>query len=117
MTVEASIVPVDYELRIGDSMVIEIQALDENDDPVDLTSATIEWRLADKPAGTVVLTYVTPTDVVITDALNGIFEVIIKKVDTANLTAGVSYWEARVFKGLDARLVAKGYFRILQPLT
>ena len=117
MTTEARLSPVDYELRIGDSMKLRIQVFDEDDAIVAIDGAAITWKLAATRGGVAILSRAIGSGITIVDAPNGIYEVSITAANSATLTAGVFYWESRVTKGIDPRTVAIGYFKVLPVVT
>lgn len=85
----------DLEMWAGDTKKLQYTVLDENDDPVNLTNATINWWLAESATSTAILTKTTADDISITDAANGVFQVTINPADTQNLE-GRYYHEAEV---------------------
>lgn len=89
--------PQDFELVSGNDKTLNFTVLDQTDAIVDLTGATIAWSLSKTAKSkTRIIEYVSPTNVVITDATAGKFSVSILDSDTEALKGGFYYHEARV---------------------
>lgn len=87
----------DFTMFSGEHRVLEIAIVDADGDAVDLTGATVEWRLARSARGTPVIskTTVDSGGVEITGAEAGLAEVTLVGADTEALE-GDYYHEARV---------------------
>lgn len=73
----------------GRSFTREIEILDDNDDPIDLTGLGVSFVLYSGLS--VVLTQTVGAGVTVTDALNGIAQVTLSPIDTAALVGAYSY--------------------------
>lgn len=91
------LVPQDFELVSGNDKTLNFSLLDQDDEIVDITGATIIWSLAKTAKSkTRIITYTSPTNVTIDDAAGGLFSVDIQAADTEPLQAGEYYHEARI---------------------
>lgn len=117
MTDTPALIPFDCELRIGDSLTFEMTAKDENDVVVNITGATITWKLAIDPGEAPILSFALGSGITITDGPNGIFEVLIDPINSATLSELVYYHEARILKGPDEKVVAIGFLAMKPKLT
>ena len=91
------LVPQNFELVSGNDKTLRFITLDEFDAVVDLTGAKIIWAMASsEKAKTHLITYTSPTNVTITDAEAGLFEVDIQSADTEGFKGGDYYHEARI---------------------
>lgn len=91
------LVPQNFELVSGNDKTLKFTLTDEDDAAVDLTGATIVWAFAKTAtAKSPLFEYTSPTNVTITDASGGLFEVEIQSADTLVLKGGEYYHEARV---------------------
>ncbi len=96
MAIQGALIPVDFEMRSGDFMPIEVTVKDEAGVVVDITSFTIKWGLYDGPIlGAELFVYTIGSGIVVVDAANGRFDVQIAKADTIAL-AGRYYHEAEI---------------------
>lgn len=77
----------------GDTLRLDVSVTDDADQVVNLTGATIEWKLIDYK--TVLLSKSTSAGISITDPLNGEFRVNINGSETQDLQ-GTYRHEARV---------------------
>lgn len=91
------LVPQNFELVSGNDKTLRFTALDEFDAIINLNGATIVWAFANsEKAKAPLITYTSPTNVTITDADNGLFEVAIQSADTEDLKGGDYYHECRL---------------------
>ncbi len=96
MAIQGELTPVDFEMRSGDFMPIEVTVKDELDAVVDITGHTIKWGLYDGPViGSELFVYTIGSGIVVVDAANGRFDVQIAKTDTIAL-AGRYHHEAEL---------------------
>ena len=65
---------------------------------VDLTGATVEWKLAgdDAPGSAILITKVSGNGIIITDADQGEFSILLSASETGALAAGEYFHQARV---------------------
>ena len=88
--------PQDFELVSGNDKTLSFKTLDQDDVVVDLTGATIIWAMSNMAKNKKrIITYTSPVQVTITDAVNGLFTVDILDTDTEALPAADYYHEAR----------------------
>ncbi len=91
------LVPQDFELVSGNDKNLNFTVLNQDDNVVDLTGATIAWSMSRSATNkTPLINYVSPTNITITDATNGLFSVDIQRADTEALKGGEYYHECRV---------------------
>ena len=85
----------DFDLYAGNSRILEVTVTDESDEAaLDLTGATtVTWIMADKPGGIASITKTLGSGVTVTDAVNGILQVIILAADSKIVTPGRYYHE------------------------
>lgn len=94
------LVPQDFEIVSGNDKKLSFETLDQDGLRVDLTGATIVWAFSNAAKNkNRIITYTSPTQVTLTDALNGLFTVDILAADTEALPAGEYYHEARSTAG------------------
>ena len=84
-----------FDMFSGDDKVLVVTVKDLAGVAVNLTGASITWKLADSLTGTVRATKTTAAGIAITDAADGVFEVTVADADTATLS-GSYYHEAEV---------------------
>lgn len=84
-------------IRVRNDHVLRVTVLDNDDQPVDITGATIRWQLAGRVGSTspLVSKATGGQGVEITDAENGVFEVTLDSADTDGLN-GTYYHEAEL---------------------
>ena len=90
----------------------------------DLTGLVVKWALSRQDTSGNFLTApilekrsTTPTELTVTDAVNGIFEVYLVPADTAALV-GTFYWEAEVFDATPSGVVvATGTLEIVRNVV
>jgi hypothetical protein len=113
--------PTDFTLRIGHSRRLEHLAKDGDGNVVDISGLAgdaITWRLAFNPGGPNVVEHIIGDGITITDGAAGLFEVMFSTTDSSGLTDGtVYYWETFIKIGQDKVTVAKGYVKMVQPIT
>ncbi len=91
------LVPQNFELVSGNDKTLQFTALDEFDVVINLTGATIVWAFAKTATAKATLfDYTSPTNVTITDAEGGLFEVEIQSADTEDMKGGEYYHECRM---------------------
>lgn len=91
------LLPQDFELVSGNDKDLLFTTLDENDNVVDLTGATIVWALSRAAKNkSRLVTYTSPTNLTITDAAAGLFTVKLQSADTEGLKADDYYHEVRL---------------------
>ena len=101
----------------GDSKTLQVTVRDENAAVVDLSGATIQWKLA-KTAGSdnPQVSKSTTSGITVTDAANGVFQVSVDATDTADLS-GTYYHEAEVIDASSNKTtVMAGYVDIRTDL-
>jgi len=100
--------PQDFELVSGNDKTLNFTTLDKDGKVVDLTGAILIWAMSRTAANkTRLITYTSPTNVVITDAAKGLFSVSIQAADTEGLSGADYYHEVRLVNagGLKITLV------------
>ena len=80
----------------GDSAELVVTVRDKAGNVVDLTGASIEWELADDIIAPALLTTSSGAGLAVTDAAGGIFTVTLAPAETAALTRGAKYQEAKM---------------------
>lgn len=102
----------------GDTKTIEVTVRDELAVVVDLTGASIQWKLAKSPASqSTKISKSTTSGITITDATNGVFQVSLDAADTANLS-GTYYHEAEVLDASSNKTtVMSGYVDLRTDLV
>ncbi len=107
--------PQDFELVSGNDKNLNFTLTDQDDVAVDLTGATIVWAMAHAAKNkSRLITYTSPTNLIITDAATGKFQVQVQDTDTENLKARDYYHEARVVSAAgQKRTVAIGTVTLL----
>lgn len=91
------LLPQDFELLSGNDKDLNFVHRNQDGLVVDITGATIVWALANSPLSkSRIITYTSPTNVTITDALAGKYTVSIQDTDTEPLPPGEYYHEVRL---------------------
>ena len=108
-------------MHSGDTRVLEITVVDENQAAVDLSAADVTWALSKKaadevlPKGSALLTKVVGNGIAIVDAVTGRADVTIDPSDTEAL-AGDFYHELQVVLGGAVSTVLYGTVTIVKDL-
>lgn len=76
------IVPSNFEMFSGNTRVLKVAVLDQDEVKVDLTGATATFVLMPAPGQVATLTKTVGSGIVITDALNGLLEITLLPADT-----------------------------------
>lgn len=100
----------DLAIVAGDSRDYEVEVLDEDGVPVNITGLTVNWALADDEVGTTTLAEhsTAPGEgIEITDGTHGIFTLSLDPEDTEDLH-GLYYHEAQIDDGTAIYTVLKG---------
>lgn len=108
-----------FSMYSGDDEDIAVTVVDDAGAAVDLTGATITWKLADSRGGTIEITKVndSTSGVTITNAAAGEFTIHLSATDTDSL-AGVYYHEAQVEDSLGHKTtVLTGYAEIVEDIV
>ena len=79
----------------GDDKVITVTVYDNDDDVVDITDATITWRLSQNVDSAALITKTVGDGITISDPTNGIFTITLEPSDTAPLS-GRYYHECEI---------------------
>jgi hypothetical protein len=87
---------VDYTMQQGDGKTLSITVLDDDENPVDLTSADITFVVSKAPGSVAQIVKVTPDHIESADPETGVFTVPLDPEDTENMAAGAYYYEAEV---------------------
>lgn len=100
----------DFELMAGDSRQLALQVLDEAGGVVDISGATVTWKLAAWPGAPTAIVTKTCS---VTDGPNGKFNFTLAPDDTKDLD-GSYYHEARVkdSTGNNETTVLSGYLYV-----
>lgn len=94
---QTRLVPQDFELVSGNDKTINFTHRDRNGVAVDITGATITWALSNTAKSkTPIISYTSPTNIAITEPLNGKYTVSIQDTDTEPLPGGEYYHEVRI---------------------
>lgn len=83
-----------FEMVQGNDVDVVIVVRDEAGVVRDLTGSTVKFAMATDRAATPVLTKTTPTEITLSDPLNGEFTVKFDPADTTGLEEGVYVFEA-----------------------
>ena len=88
-----------FEGWLGEPFSIEVCLTDCDGNPLDLTGATVSWKIVDFYGGTTLLEIDTvndPTKIAITDAINGVIEITIPDTDTTLINRNCSNFTIKV---------------------
>lgn len=90
--------PQNFEFFSGNDVEIFVPVVDQDDKVVDITGASIEWRLTktNKNKTGLITKTTSGGGIVITNGLGGIFKIIIAKAEAEGLLGGEYYHEARI---------------------
>jgi hypothetical protein len=118
----------DFEMFEGNTKIIRLTVKDNADPPVvvDITGATVKWKLAkdakqtgvgDLAKGTGILIEKDTDDgITLTDAVNGKLEVLLEPIDTDGIKPGTYYHEVEMNQSGVISTVYAGYIKILEAL-
>ena len=70
----------------GNTRVLRVTVLDQDEVVVDITGATAEFIMAKRPGKSAVVTKTVGSGIVITDATNGLLEITLEPADTETLS-------------------------------
>jgi len=89
--------PQNFELYAGNAKTLHFEIVDEDGAVVDITGATIAWGVSThENSKSKLFSYTSPTNITITDAANGKFDVSVLASNTAALKAGDYHHQAEV---------------------
>jgi len=101
----------------GDNFLLRFEVVDEVGSPISLIGATITWFLAHKSMAPILLTKTIGSDLVVTDASAGKFEIRLEQTETAALE-GEYYHQATVIFPEDFKsTVSRGYLTVLPNIV
>ena len=86
----------DFTMYAGDTNTITVTVTDSAGAVVNITGATITWKLLEEQGGTIALTKTVGSGIIITNGAGGIFTIALAATDTASLLAGAYYHEAEL---------------------
>ena len=109
--ISGDLTPVDFVTRSGDGFVIKATTKDAAGAIVDITGGTIKFGLYDLVTGAESTVKEVATGIVITDGINGLYEVTVLGADTAAL-AGRFFHETEMQLGAVPRTVMVGIVNI-----
>lgn len=84
-----------FEMFSGNTRILKVTVLDQDDAIVDLSGASADFALSKRPGSTALVTKSVGTGITITDAVAGELEVRLDPADTEPL-AGGHYYELEV---------------------
>lgn len=90
-----AIVAANFEMFSGNTRVLKVNVLDQDEAVVDLTGATAEFIFAKRAGHEAIFSKTVGSGIVITDAANGLLEVTLAPADTETLS-GAYYHELEV---------------------
>ena len=109
--IDGDLTPVDFVSRSGDKFKIKATTKDKADVVVNITGATIKFGLYDIVSNAEILAKTVGSGIVITDAVNGLYEVTVDAADTAALD-GRHFHETEMTLVGDIRTVMVGIVNI-----
>lgn len=74
-----------FDMFQGDDKILRVTVLDDDDNAVDITGATIAWGVYRRTPETVILTKTTSSGISLTAPGSGIFEINLIRGNTLNL--------------------------------
>ena len=86
---------VDHTMVQGDTVALDFSIVDDDDDPVNLTGATVRWQLSRRERLEPIVQKISGSGITVTDAVGGLFTVDLAPSDTEDLY-GTYYHEAEV---------------------
>jgi hypothetical protein len=110
--------PFDLEFHLGEHWNVAFQVNDGNNADIDITSATLQWRLSTL-SGTTVMTRTVSDGLTITTAATGLCSLSVTPTmqTTASVAAGRYKWEFRVTTtGGTITVQARGNLNVLPSL-
>ena len=106
----------DFEMRKGDTKILEFTVKDSDGAVVDITGATAKWEAAQ--AVTASTKDIAKSGISPSDATNGKFQVTISPSDTSSLNPGRFYHEAELTDASSRVItVAVGQMTLLEDLV
>lgn len=105
---------INFSLVAGDDKTLNVDVTDDAGDPVAITSATINWKVAKNVKGPVVITKATGgSGIAITSGSGGLFTITLTDGDTEDLPPGDYYHECQItFSGGAIATVLRGTMTI-----
>jgi len=100
----------DFSMVAGDTRRLEMEVVDGDGDPVDISGASIRWGLWGK--GTLHVSKSLVAGIVVIDAVNGFFDVTIDTEDTQALAPGYYVHHAEVTNNGEVATTHEGTVRI-----
>ena len=85
----------DFSMYAGDTKIIQVTVTDSTGAPKDITGATINWALQ-QVYKTIIEKSITTGGIVITDATNGVFQILLLPIDTEGFSTGLYTHQALV---------------------
>jgi hypothetical protein len=113
---------VEISIEQGASKTLEVSVVDKVGAPVSLTGATCYFTVKETTNDVVPLfakTSATPTQILITDALNGVFRIFLNPADTAALALGTCMCDiwVKLSSGKQYPVIAPSVFEIKPRVT
>lgn len=107
---------------IGSNLTLALTVRRKNRSPVDLTGATVHWRMKRSTSDTsdlVAKSSAVATEIVITSALKGKAQVFLLPADNIGLEPGTYVYDSWVVTAADAKLsvVTPTPINLVQPVT
>src|SRR5678815_504970 len=97
----------------GTTRTLDIDIIDENEQPVDLSTITaVEWRMAPNSYAVATLSKSLGSGITITDALAGKIAITILPGDTENMPCGRYYHECRLAEDTNTSKVFTGHITL-----
>ncbi len=81
-----TLIPSNFEMFSGNTKVLKVAVLDQDDVVVDLTGASADYAFSERPGTPALFTKSVGSGIVITDDVNGLLEVTINPADTESLS-------------------------------
>lgn len=108
-----------FQMTAGDTVALDIQVSDLNNDPIDLDGATGTWAMAKSVEGPAIVTKTVGAGgiVILDPSSDGILEITLLVADTINLLPGVYYHELQIVDaGGDTSTVIRGNITVSAAL-
>jgi phage/plasmid primase-like uncharacterized protein len=105
---------VNYKITQGDTFSVELQYVDENDNPVNIQGYTFKLEVRDKPAGKIICATCSIGDgIVITDEVNGLIDLTISTQKTRKFTIPQAAYQLQATTSQGSNVTwMQGWFKV-----
>lgn len=103
---------INFDVTQGDTFAIQVEYLDDNDSPIELTGYSAYMDVRDKPGGKILCASIDSTDYIDIDEANGVLDISFPPEYTRKFTPRSAY-QLQIEDQEGARTtIIKGYFSV-----